>query len=241
MAAKLALLDASVGETPARRNFRRAFEAEVTAFEASEGELPAVSAVDGFAGWPYDGVVISGSQTSVYWDEPWIADVRGWVADAVERGVPVLGVCWGHQLLATATGGTVADAGAYELGYREIDRVADAPIFEGVPERFVAFESHSDDVTGLPEGATLLAENDRAIQSFRVRNAFGVQFHPEYDRETAAWVTENKRGELADERVEELLATVTESRHAETEPAKRVFANFERFAAEASLRAPADG
>ncbi len=225
----VALLDASVGETPAERNFGRELDADVRAYKVSEGEFP--PRIDG-AEFGFDAVVVSGSQTSVYDDEPWVRRTETWVREAVDAGVPVLGVCWGHQLLAQAVGGEVDPMGGTgELGYETVRRTeAEDLLFDGIGPAFVAFETHTDEVTALPAAATPLAETDRALQAFRVENAWGVQFHPEYDRDTARWVTENKRGWLTDEAVDEILATITPERHAETAQATRVFDNFLAFA-----------
>jgi GMP synthase (glutamine-hydrolysing) len=233
----VALLDASVGDTPAERNVRRELDVEVRAYKVSEGSFPPspAAAVDAF-----DAVVVSGSQTAVYDDDPWIAETEAWVRAVVDRGLPLLGICWGHQLLARATGGDVDPMGGYELGYVDVDLLVpaeDDPLFAGVDDPFVAFETHSDEVTRLPGAATPLAETGRALQAFRIANAWGVQFHPEYDLDTARWVTENKRGHLTDDRVDAILRTVTPERHAETAAAKRVFANFLAFVAERRARA----
>ena len=221
----VAFLDASLGDTPAERNVRREFDAAVTAFKLSEGELPPAVG----EGFPFDAAVISGSQTSVYDDDEWIATTEAWTRDAVEAGLPVLGICWGHQLLARAVGGDVDPMGGYELGYATVELLPDGeddPLFDGVGRSFVAFETHSDEVTRLPGLAEVLAETDRALQAFRVRNAWGVQFHPEYDLDTARWVTEAKRGSLDDTTVDAVLETITPERHAETADAKRVFDTF---------------
>jgi GMP synthase (glutamine-hydrolysing) len=224
----VALLDASVGETPAERNFRRELDADVRAYKVSEGEFPPQVET---AGFDIDAVVVSGSQTSVYDDESWIGRTEAWVGDAVDAGVPLLGVCWGHQLLAQAVGGEVEPMGGMgELGYETVRRLEDDdPLFDGVESSFLAFETHTDEVTALPASATPLAETGRALQAFRVKNAWGVQFHPEYDRDTARWVTENKRGWLTDEQVDAILDTITAGRHAETAQAARVFDNFLAF------------
>lgn len=222
----ITLLDASIGSTPVERNFRREFAAPIRLRTVSEGDLPPdPRSVE----WTGGGVVISGSQVSVYDDHPWIDRTAEWVADAVAADVPVLGVCWGHQLIASAVGGVIGPQEDYELGYAKIERIDDSPLLSGVGDTFVAFESHSDGIKRLPADATLLAENDRTIQAFRVRNAFGVQFHPEYDRETARWVVEGKNDELPPERIDRILDSITPENHAETTAAKRVFENFEGF------------
>jgi len=232
---RVALLDASVGDTPAERNFRRELDADVETFKVSEGDLP--PSVEAAESWPFDAAVISGSQTAVYDEHAWIETVESWTRDAVAAGVPILGVCWGHQLLAQAMGGAVDPMGRYELGYREVDRIADDSLFSGIDETFLAFETHSDEITRLPGEATILAENDRSIQAFRIENAWGVQFHPEYDQETARWVTENKRGEVADDELERVLAGITDESAARAREAKRVFENFLEVAAEATVEA----
>mgnify|MGYP006278016001 FL=1 len=227
---RIALLDASVGDTPAERNFRRELDADVQAFKVSEGDLP--PPVETSEMWPFDAAVISGSQTSVYDEHAWIDAIEAWTRAAVEASVPILGVCWGHQLLAQALDGAVDPMGRYELGYHEVDRIADDPLFSGLDETFLAFETHSDEVTRLPSEATVLAENDRSLQAFRIANAWGVQFHPEYDRETARWVTENKRGEVADDELERILAAITTENAARARDAKGVFENFVATAAD---------
>jgi GMP synthase (glutamine-hydrolysing) len=224
--ARFALLDASLGETPAERNIRRELDAEVEVYKLSEGQLPpAVSASD----WQYDGVVISGSQTSVYDDLDWVHEATGWVQGVHTADIPVLGICWGHQFLAQALGGRVVDMGEYELGYRTVDRVGDDPLLEGVSREFVGFETHSDRVAELPPGARALARNDYGLQAFRLGSAWGVQFHPEYDRETAEWVVRGKN--LPDDRTAAVLDDITDEAVARAETASRVFDNFRTIAA----------
>lgn len=225
----LTLLDASVGATPATENFRRNFDSPIRAWKVSDGDHPPDPTSDN---WTADGVLISGSQRAVYDDREWIAETLAWVRAAIDAGIPVLGICWGHQAVARAAGGTVEAMGEYELGYATVDRVHESPLFAGIPASFLTFESHSDVVTALPDEATLLAENEVAIQSFRVENAFGVQFHPEWDRETAQSIVEQKRDELPDERIEEILTAITPDRHEQTTAAGRVFENFESLVSE---------
>jgi GMP synthase (glutamine-hydrolysing) len=225
MQPSIAVLDASLGDTPARRNIERELDAATTVYKVSEGEFP--PAVTDPA-WRHDAVVVSGSQTAVYDDRPWIRELTEWFRTAHEAGVPSLGICWGHQFIAQALGGTVEDMGEYELGYRTVE-VTDGsdPVFEGLPEAFTAFETHSDRVTELPAGASELARNDYGLQAFRVGPAVGVQFHPEYDRQTAEWVIEGKEDLPADRRAA-AEATLTEESVAAAETATRVFDNFLR-------------
>jgi GMP synthase (glutamine-hydrolysing) len=225
MTVTVAVLDASIGETPAERNFRRELDADLDVYKVSEGHLPPSFST---ATWPYDAVVVSGSQTSVYDDRDWIHETTEWFRRAHAADVPTLGVCWGHQFVAQALGGRVVDMGEYELGYHPIRRVGEDPLFEGLPETFTSFETHSDRVAELPPGATVLARNGEGLQAFRTGSAWGVQFHPEYDRETADWVISGK--DLPENRLERARATVTDEAVATAETTKRVFENFVRVA-----------
>ena len=226
MSLTVAVLDASLGDTPAEANLRRSLDAEVDVYGVSEGAFPpSVSASD----WRYDAVVVSGSQLAVYDDRDWIHELTEWFRRTHAADVPTLGVCFGHQFVAQALGGRVVDMGRYELGYREVSRVGEDPLFADVPRRFTSFETHSDRVAELPPGAATLARNEFGVQAFRVDSAYGVQFHPEYDRETAEWVIDGK--ELSEERRREVLATVTDEAVADARTATRVFDSFLAFAA----------
>ena len=142
--------------------------------------------------------------------------------------MPVFGVCFGHQIVADALGGTVEDMGEYELGYHAVERTAASPLFDGLDDEFVAFCTHHDEVTELPPGAELIARNDWAVQGFSRGNAFGVQFHPEYDRATSERVAGGKDSPEA--QTDAALATITDENVAAADRTKRVFENFLRHA-----------
>ena len=219
MGLRIALLNASYDDSNTARNFGRELDGDLSVYSAVDRELP--------TSYEFDAVVVTGSRASVYEEEPWIADARDWVAGALDRGLPALGICWGHQLLADVLGGTVEPMGEYELGYRTVRHTGD-DVFKGVPETFTVFTTHSDAVTDLPPGADRIAENEYGIQGFRYGNVYGVQAHPEYDPETAEAVTRGK--DLPEERIESVCAGITESAYDEAKAAKRVFDNFCRLA-----------
>ncbi|SEQ76898.1 type 1 glutamine amidotransferase [Natrinema salaciae] len=219
---RIAVLNAAHRDENTTRNFRRELDASLAEFDATDGTVP-----DDFA---YDGAVVTGSRSSVYWDDDWMQPVKEWVGEAIDRGIPFLGVCWGHQLLADVLGGTVADMGVYEVGYSEIDHTGESRLFDGVDETFTAFTSHSDAVTELPPDAEPLAENEYSNHGFRTDRVFGVQFHPEYDTKTARELVHRK--ELSDERLESVLAEITEANYRQACEAKLVFDNFLEFVGE---------
>jgi GMP synthase (glutamine-hydrolysing) len=222
---RLALLNASTSERATSRNFRRELDADLAEFQVNDGQLP--------RGYEFDGVVITGSAVSVYWDSEreWVEPISEWLRAAVDRGLPALGICFGHQLLAHALGGRVADMGEYELGYREVRRTDDGdgdPLFEGLDEAFLVFTTHSDTVAEVPPGAEVIAENDYGIHGFRLGHVAGVQAHPEYDRDMAEAVTLTK--DLPEERIQRVLDGITDGNYARACETKRLFDNFTDYA-----------
>ncbi|MFO7926316.1 MAG: type 1 glutamine amidotransferase [Halobacteriota archaeon] len=218
MKPRIALLDASHGNPDTPRNFRRELDGRLRRFSVVDREFPET--------YEFDAVVVTGSRASVYWDEPWIEETRRWVVGALERDLPTLGICWGHQLLADVLGGTVEPMGEYELGYWTVVH-GGSSIFEGVPEEFTVFTTHSDAVTELPDGAELIAKNDYGIHGFRCGQVYGLQSHPEYDPETPESVVRGK-DHLADERIEAGCEEITAANYEAATPAKTVFENFRR-------------
>ncbi|WP_096390726.1 type 1 glutamine amidotransferase [Halopenitus persicus] len=214
---RVALLNAAHDAANTRRNFRRELDADLVEFHAAEGELP--------DGYDFDAVVITGSRSSVYWDEAWIPPLVEYVATATDRGIPTLGICYGHQVLAEALGGRVAGMDDFELGYSEITHHGDE-IFAGIDEEFTVFTSHGDAVVDLPPGAELLAENEYGVHAFRAGHNWGLQFHPEYDMETAADVADGKRDRIGDARVDAAIAEITPENYEAACEAKQVFENF---------------
>ena len=216
---RVALLNASYDAENTRRNFGRELHASVEEFDVTDGHVPTA--------YDHDAVVVTGSRASVYWDETWIDATRASVRRALDGDLPVLGVCWGHQLLADALGGTVEAMADREMGYREIHLARagrEDPLFAGIDSPFLSFTTHGDSVVEIPEGATRLAENDYGLQAFRHGSAVGVQFHPEYDRQTAREVPRGK--DLPEERIETILAGITERSYEQASEAKTLFANF---------------
>ena len=219
---RIAVLNAAHRDENTTRNFRRELDGSLSEFDATSGEVP-----DDF---DYDAAVVTGSRSSVYWDEEWMQATKTWVGEAIDRDIPFLGICWGHQLLADVLGGTVEDMGAYEVGYSEIERLGESRLFAGVDGAFTAFTSHSDEVTELPPGADPLAKNHYSNHGFRKDRVFGVQFHPEYDTKTARELVHRK--DLSDDRLQSILEEITDENYRRSCEAKLVFDNFLEFARE---------
>jgi GMP synthase-like glutamine amidotransferase len=135
---------------------------------------PAVPALDGF-----DILMCFGAPWSVYGEEvrPWIGILLDRFAEAAEREVPTLGVCFGAQAHAEALGGKVRKAEQWELGWGTVDVTTEGPVSEGPWMMW-----HSDTFT-LPSGAELVASTGSGPQAFTHGNGLFVQFHPEVEPE----------------------------------------------------------
>jgi GMP synthase (glutamine-hydrolysing) len=134
------------------------------------------------------GLVVLGGSMAAWEDErtPWLPATRALMAEAVEAGVPLLGICLGAQLLAHATGGRV-ERGAHgiEAGLSRIVPTPDAdadPLMAALPpDGFVGTQGHQDEIVELPAGAVLVGTaRPYPHQAFRLgATAWGVQYHPE--------------------------------------------------------------
>lgn len=131
------------------------------------------------------GILLTGSPASVRDEAPWMEAVSRFIHEAEEREIPVLGVCFGHQLLGEAFGGRVERSpGGWEFGTVSIVLTEEGrkdPLFTGLPPTFLAHSVHQDELLRVPEGAIRLAGNERSKwQAFSLGPRLrAVQFHLE--------------------------------------------------------------
>jgi GMP synthase (glutamine-hydrolysing) len=134
----------------------------------------------------YTGVLVTGSGAMVTDREPWSEATADWLRKAIDRGLPMLGICYGHQLMAQALGGEVAwNPLGREMGTVAVRLHAEAaadPLFGGLPTEFPAQTTHLQTVLAAPPGAVVLARSTLdGCQAFRFgERAWGLQFHPEF-------------------------------------------------------------
>jgi GMP synthase (glutamine-hydrolysing) len=132
------------------------------------------------------GIVITGSAAMVSEKEDWSERTANWLAKAVNNGTPVLGICYGHQLLAHALGGVAGpNPAGRQIGTvttKLMDSAAEDPLLKHLPKSFESQTSHSEVVLELPPGAERLATSP-LDDNFSIRFAdmvWGMQFHPEF-------------------------------------------------------------
>ena len=135
------------------------------------------------------GIVITGSSSMVTDHESWSETTAQWLQLAVQYTIPVLAVCYGHQLLAYALGGKVADNPAgIEVGTVDTILTAESQhdvLLKGLSSPLKVQASHKQSVSQLPHHALRLASSTLdSNHAFRIgENAWGLQFHPEFDAE----------------------------------------------------------
>ncbi len=180
-----------------------------------------------------DAITVLGSAEGA-WDDtvPWLGDEMTYLQAAIDADVPILGICFGGQLLARVLGGTAHAAdGRHENGWRTISTAAPDVVVEGPWMEF-----HFDTFTA-PETSQVLARTDRCDQAFRQERHLGVQFHPEITpAEFETWVARwtgtsiEARFESLGISTEALRAETAERAEASRAASWRLFDDFGRRA-----------
>jgi GMP synthase-like glutamine amidotransferase len=159
-------------------------------YEVTQGELPA-------SPQECDAYLITGSPRGVYDSDPWIADLSSFIRQAYAAGRKLVGICFGHQILAHALGGraTKAEVG-WGLGLKQFQISADQPWMKGQTGHCSLYFVHQDQVVELPPGAHLLAGNDFCpnVMYTIPGRVLGIQGHPEFTKEIMRDVLASKEG-----------------------------------------------
>ena len=201
--------------------------AAVVVHDASAGDAPPP------AHGAVAGVVITGSHAMVSEREAWSEALVPWLQAAVQAQTPVLGICYGHQLLAHALGGEVGNhPEGVEIGTVTVelqDTAASDPLLGGLPETFPAQAVHWQSVRRLPPGAVRLAGSaHESHHAFRIGDrAWGVQFHPEFSDTALRAYLDGLGDLLADEGLD---AAAIAARLQPTPEAASVLPRFARLA-----------
>lgn len=164
-------------------------------YDALGGNLPAEPRV-------CDGYIISGSSVSAYDDQPWIRSLEGFIRLASSDAVPIFGICFGLQVMATAMGGMVEQSEyGWGVGVRRMHLVVDRPWMDPRADSISLIMSHRDQVTELPASALVLGSSDHcanAMVEFTPR-CVGIQGHPEFPADYARALYGSRRHTLGDQ------------------------------------------
>ncbi len=123
------------------------------------------------------GLILSGGPASVYAKDAYFCDDK-----IFELGIPILGICYGMQLIAHKFGASVVPAGKKEYGKASLKLLRATRLFDGVKDNSTVWMSHSDKVESLPEGFEVMASSDESewcVFGDEIRKIYALQFHPE--------------------------------------------------------------
>jgi len=172
--------------------------------DAVAGDLPA--SVDACDAW-----LVTGSSAGVNDGLAWVDELGAFLSRVVEAGVPVVGVCFGHQLLAHVLGAPVERSErGWGVGVHDTMLVANEPWMVGAGEGYRVLNLHQDQVVALPEGATLLASSEHCpVAMFRRgETVLAIQGHPEFVPEYVARLVAERRERIGSDRADRAIASL---------------------------------
>ena len=177
---------------------------------AQEEAYPAPGACDAY--------LITGSRHSVYDDRPWIPALADFVGRALDVGSKVVGICFGHQLIAHFFGGEAGPASGWAVGVHQSRVVTQTPWLEPKLERFGLLSSHKDQVTRLPDGAELVATNEFCpIAGFTWGDGvLTFQGHPEFKKPYSMDLMNMRRELLGEDTYQTGMASLADDIHPTT-------------------------
>jgi len=157
---------------------------EIVSMDGVAGELPADPE-------QFDSIILSGSEESILKDAPWMERQMEFTKKVAELGIPLLGVCFGHQIIARALFGkeAVRKCPVHEIGWLRVSLTEEGKndyLFNDITTDFHPFHSHFDEVLPVNEKIQVLAGSEKCkVQAMRIRGTqiYGIQFHPEIGTE----------------------------------------------------------
>jgi GMP synthase-like glutamine amidotransferase len=191
-------------------------ELEIEVFNVQLGQYP-----EDIRAW--DLYITTGSKASAYEDLPWIHDLIGFIKQLDEARLKLMGLCFGHQVIALALGGSVEKSlKGWGIGVSET-RICHQPAWmQERPDRLKLIVSHQDQVTRLCEGSVVIAASD-FCPHFMVQwndHFLSVQGHPEWQRSYSRALINHRRNIISPERVEQGLESLA------LEPDNRLLARW---------------
>lgn len=212
----LTIVQAGLVPDPLKSHFED-YPAMFRAMFDSTGPGFSCSAVDGMSPEPLpdpatlEGIVITGSPAGVYDDLPWIEPLRAFIRRAYAIGTPMLGICFGHQVMADALGGDVRKSEkGWGLGRHDYHVVGRPSFMADAPDRMAIACSHQDQVIVAPPQAEVILASPftpNAGLLYASGKALSFQPHPEFSEEFAQALTEMRRGVIDDAVVAAAMAS----------------------------------
>lgn len=207
----------------------------IRVFEGAESPQPA----------GLEAILITGSPHSVYDDLPWIPPLKVFVRDAYAAGVPMVGICFGHQLIADALGGEVRKSEkGWGLGVHTYVKVGDHAALTDAPDAISIPASHQDQVMAPPEEATVIMRSEFSPHAgLAYGNGCTISFqpHPEFGAEYAKALLRFRRGTVfAEDEADAALASYDSVPRDNALLGERIAQFFKACAADRSARTAAE-
>lgn len=186
--------------------------AEFVVYNVMEGHYPADSEV-------FDAYLVTGSKADSFATDPWIETLKAYLLNRYERGDKLLGICFGHQLLALLLGGKSERASqGWGVGTRNYQLAAKAPWMSPVVEELTLLISHQDQVTALPENATVIASSDFCpFAAYHINDqVLCFQGHPEFIHDYSRALLDIRQLNLGEQIYQQGVASLARDHHGVT-------------------------
>ncbi|WP_338720765.1 gamma-glutamyl-gamma-aminobutyrate hydrolase family protein [Devosia sp. XK-2] len=194
---------------PYRDMFQTMFSSTGLAFEHEAVDVLGGQALPDPEG--LEAIAITGSSAGVYEDHAWLDPLRDFIRKAYEARTPMLGICFGHQVMADALGGEVRKSEkGWGLGRHQYRVTARPQFMAGAPETLSIVCSHQDQVIVAPSEAEVVLASEftpNAGLFYRTGQALSFQPHPEFDDSYGAALVELRRGRASDEVIAKAMAS----------------------------------
>lgn len=150
-------------------------ESSVDIYKVCEGDFP--ENLDN-----YSGSIITGSSSNIYDPKPWIREVSRITDRLLNRETPILGVCFGYQLLGIKLGGRLRKQYPRVFSLKRTELTPNGRedlLFDGIDDNFYVLESYGNDLIEIPSSAYPLTYNGDTYSSYKAGNIYGLRFHAE--------------------------------------------------------------
>ena len=167
----------------------------------------------------FDAYLVTGSKADSFGDDPWIQKLKAFLLDRYQRGDKLLGVCFGHQLLALLLGGKSERAHqGWGVGTHRYVMNAKAPWMSPVREELTLLISHQDQVTALPENATVIASSDFCpFAAYHINDqVLCFQGHPEFIHDYSRALLDIRQEALGEQVYSKGMASLEHEHHGAT-------------------------